>query len=363
MAEEFTRVNQNWLVTVFFFALLLVILYLGILIISPFLKAITWAAILAIIVYPVYAWLNKLLRGRSTLAALIVTILIIFLIVFPAMRISIFLTQEAKELAITVRTYMNGSEFEAWRGNPWVQEFLKLWEKISMELAFFKIDLRKAVVEGVQLASGFLVSHAGNIAQNVFIFTLNILIALFSFFFLIRDGKEISERIRSLLPMDQEHKEHLFQNIINALFGVIHGALITAMTQGLLAGLAYWFLGVPFAVLLGVATAFTALFPIGGSSLVWIPVTIYLFSQGTYVQGTILLAWGAGIVGGIDNVLKPLLIGNRLRLPTFFLFFSLLGGLSLFGVLGIVLGPVLFALLAALLDLYIKDYVKVKTAG
>ncbi|MFQ5684028.1 MAG: AI-2E family transporter [Candidatus Binatia bacterium] len=353
--------NQNWLVTIFFFVLLFVILYLAFLILSPFLQAITWAAILAIVVYPAYAFLLKVLRGRATLAALIVTVLIIFLIVFPAMRISIFLTQEAGELAQTVRTYVNGNEFEAWTGNPWVKDITRLWDTVSSELAVFKIDLRKAAVQGVQQASGFLVSQVGDVAQNVFLFVINFVITLFSFFFLMRDGKHLSERIRSLLPMDQEHKEHLFQNIVNALYGVIHGALITAMAQGLLAGLAYWFLGVPFAILLGVATAFMALLPIGGSFLVWFPVSVYLFLQGDYVQGLILMVWGGGIVGTIDNILKPLLIGNRLRLPTLFLFFSILGGLRLFGVLGIILGPVLFALLAALLDLYMKEYVTART--
>ena len=158
--------------------------------------------------------------------------------------------------------------------------------------------------------------------------------------------------------MDHEHQEHLFQNIVNALFAVIHGALITAMVQGLLAGIAYWFLGIPFAILLGVATAFMALLPIGGSSIVWIPTSLYLLFQGDYFRGVFLLVWGAGIVGAIDNVLKPLLIGNRLRLPVLFLFFSILGGLRLFGIIGLILGPVLFALLAALLDLYMKEYAK-----
>ena len=157
--------------------------------------------------------------------------------------------------------------------------------------------------------------------------------------------------------MEQKHKEHLFQNIVNALFAVVHGALITAMVQGFLAGLAYGFLGLNFAILLGVLTAFSALFPIGGSFLVWFPTALYLgFVQGPLWKGLVLFLWGLLIVGSIDNFLKPLLIGNRLRLPVLFLFFSILGGLRLFGIIGLVLGPVLLALLVALLELYTKDY-------
>ncbi len=165
--------NQNLLVPIFFFVLLLVILYLVFLLLSPFLVAIAWAAILAIVVYPAYAYLVRLLKGRRTLAALIITILITFLIVFPAMRVSLFLSQEAVELAKTVRSYMSGDEVGTVKGMPWVEEVVRLWEAISSELAFFEIDLKKSVVQGVQLAAGFLVSEVRLVAQNIFLFTVN----------------------------------------------------------------------------------------------------------------------------------------------------------------------------------------------
>ncbi|MBI2088256.1 MAG: AI-2E family transporter [Deltaproteobacteria bacterium] len=350
--------NQNWLVTIFFFALLLLLLYLAVLIVSPFLKAITWAAILAVMVYPAYAWLLKLLRGKATLAALLVTLLITFLVLFPAFRMAGFLSQETIALAKVVRTLADGAEVEMAKDKPWVKDLLKLWDQLSLQFASFGIDLKKVGIQGAQVASGFVVSQAKEIAQDVFIFGVNFVISLFTFFFLLRDGKELCFKLRALLPMDQKHQELLFDNIVSSLYAVIHGCLVTALVQGLLAGIGYWLVGVPFALLLGVATAFTALFPIGGSALVWLPAALYLYLQGTYVQGTILLLWGVGVVGMIDNVLKPLFIGSRLRLPTLFLFFGILGGLSLFGALGLILGPVLLALLAALLDLYLKEYAK-----
>lgn len=350
--------NQNWLVTAFFFALLLLLLYLAGLIISPFLKAVTWAAILAVMVYPAYARLVKMLRGKATLAALVVTILIIFLVLFPTFRMVGYLSQEAIALAKIVRAAAEGTEIEIAKDTPWVQDLLRLWDAVSAQLASFGIDLKKVAVEGAQTASGFVVSQAKEIAQDVVLFGINLLISLFSFFFLLRDGKELTLKLRALLPMDQEHQELLFDNIVNSLYAVIHGCLVTALVQGVLAGLGYWFVGLPFALLLGVATVFTALFPIGGSAIIWLPASLYLFAQGTYLQGAILLVWGAGIVGTVDNVLKPLFIGSRLRLPTLFLFFGILGGLALFGALGLILGPVLFALLAALLDLYLKEYAK-----
>ncbi len=351
--------NQNWLVTVFFFVLLLVILYVAYLIFSPFLQAVAWAAILAMIVYPVYEWLLKILKGRATLASLILTILIIFLIVVPAMRVSVFLSQETVELAKTIQSSVSSTQFEAWKAKPWVQKLMESWESVTAELEFFDIDLRQSVVQGAQVTSGFLASQIKAVAQNVFLFAINFIIALFTLFFMLRDGKVLSDKIHSLLPMDQVHKDLLFQNIVNALFAVIHGALITAFVQGLLAGLGYWILGVPFAIVLAVTTAFTALFPIGGSFLVWFPTSLYLgFVQGPLWHGIALFLWGALIVGSIDNFLKPLLIGSRLRLPILILFFSILGGLKLFGIIGLILGPMIITLLLALLDLYMKEYVK-----
>lgn len=350
--------NQKWLVTAFFFALLLVILYLAFLIISPFLKAITWAAILAVMVYPAHAWLTKLVRGRATLSALVVTILIILLVFFPAFRLAGYLSQETIALAKIVRAAAESTEIEVAKNKPWVQELLRYWDTISFRLASFGIDIKKVAVQTVQATSGFVVSQAKEIAQDVLIFAVNFIISLFTFFFLLRDGKELCFQLRALLPMDQKHKELLFDNIVSSLYAVIHGCLVTALVQGVLAGIGYWVVGVPFALLLSAATAFAALFPVGGSALVWLPAALYLFLQGTYVQGTILLVWGTGIVGTVDNVLKPLFIGSRLRLPTLFLFFGILGGLSLFGALGLILGPVLLALLAALLDLYLKEYAK-----
>ncbi len=350
--------NQNLPVTIFFFALLLVILYVALLILSPFIVAFAWAGILAVVVYPAYAWLLRLLRGRATLASFIVTLLLTFLIVFPALRIAGFLSEEAVELVSVVRDLANGNGLESLQQRPWVQELLGVWDWASRKLGTFEIDLKETLVQGAQMSSGFLVSQVKGIAQNVFVFAINIFVALFTLFFFLRDGKDLCEKIGRLLPMEPQHQKHLLNNLVDSIFAVVHGCLIVAMIQGLLAGLAYWVLGLPFAILLGVATAFAALIPIGGSTLVSIPASIYLFIQSGYLYGVILLAWSLGVVATVDHFLKPIFIGSRLRLPMLFLFFSILGGLSLFGALGLILGPVLFALLAALLDLYIKEYAK-----
>ena len=349
-------VNRQWLGTAFFFALLLVILYAAFLILTPFLKAITWAVILAILFYPLYAWLLRLLRWQATPAALIVIVGITLLVIIPGIELAWFLADEAVALVKTVRSLMNDEGAAEWSQMPWVQRVLGWWNMVTFQLMDFKIDWKEMLVQGAQVSSGFLVTQVRGLAQNVLLVTVNFIITLITLFFLLRDGADFFRRLQRLLPMDREHQQRLYKNIVDAIFAVVHGSLVVALIQGILAGFAYWAAGVPFAVLWGVLTSFAALLPVGGSTLVSIPISLYLFLEGETLRAVLLLAWSLGIVGTIDNVLKPLLIGNRLGLPVLFLFFGILGGLALFGALGIVLGPVIFALLRALLVLYSEEY-------
>jgi len=351
-------VNRDWLVTAFFFVLLLVLLYSAFLILSPFLKALIWAAILAVLFYPAYDWLLRVFKGKATLAALTIIVLIALVIVLPGIQVVGFLAEEVVELVKSVGALTNTEGVETWKRHPWIQWLLGWWSMLGVELAKFKfeIDLRKLVIQGAQVSSGAVLSQLTGAAQNIFLFVANVLLVLFTLFFFLRDGAALCYRLRRLLPMDPEHQERLFTNIVNAVTAVVHGCLVVAMIQGFLAGLAYWVLGVPYAIVWGVATAFFALLPVGGSTIVTIPVTIYLFMQGDIIRGVLMAIWALGVVGGVDNVLKPIFIGTRLKLPMLLLFFGILGGLSVFGALGLILGPVLFALLAAFLDLYREEY-------
>jgi predicted PurR-regulated permease PerM len=349
-------VNQTWLVTAFFFALLSVILYGAFLIMTPFLTAITWATILAILVYPLYAWLLRLMRGRATLAALTVIVLITVLLIVPGIELAWFLADETASLVQLIPGLLSDDSRQEWLAKPWVQQVIGWWNMVAFRLVDFKINWKELLIQGAQSSSKVLVTQVKGIAQNVLLFTVNFIMALFTLFFLLRDGADFLNRLQRLLPMDREHQERLLVNVVDAVVAVVHGSLVVATVQGLLAGLAYWVLGVPFAALWGVVTAFAALLPVGGSAMVSVPASIYLFLQGENVRGVILLVWCLGFVSMVDNILKPLLIGNRLGLPVLFLFFGILGGISLFGAVGIILGPALFALLRALLDLYSKEY-------
>ena len=306
--------NRDWLVTAFFFALLLVLLYGAILILGPFLKALTWAAILAVIFFPAYAWLLRSFKGKATLAALTVILLIMLVVVLPGIQIVGFLSEEVGELVKSLGALMNGEEVETWKQFAWIKWLLGWWSMLGVELAEFEIDWKKLLIQGAQLSSGVVLTQVTGAAQNLFLFVANVVLVLLTLFFFLRDGASFCYRLRRLLPMDPEHQERLFSNIVNAVTAVVHGCLVVAMIQGFLAGLAYWILGVPYALVWGVATAFFALLPVGGSTLVTIPVTIYLFLQGDVIRGVLLAIWAFGVVGGVDNVLKPIFIGDLLHL-------------------------------------------------
>jgi predicted PurR-regulated permease PerM len=159
-----------------------------------------------------------------------------------------------------------------------------------------------------------------------------------------------------LVPLAESHKAKFFARLDQTTLAVVAGMVITALTQGLLAGLAYWLLGVPFPLVFTALTALTAFIPLGGTALIWVPVSIYLFVVAPVWKGIVMLAWGIGVVTTVDNVLKPLLIGRGAQLPTLFLFFSILGGLAAYGFIGLFLGPILLAILMTAIEIYREEY-------
>jgi len=207
-------VNQTWLVTVFFFALLSLILYGAFLILTPFLTAITWALILAILVYPLYAWLYGVLRGRASLAAITVIALITLIVIAPGIELARFLTDEAISVIQSIRSLLDEQGKQEWLAQPWVQQVVRWWETVSFRLTDFKINLKDVLLQGAQASSTFLVLQVRGIAQNVLSFTVNFIVALFTLFFFLRDGAAFLSRLQRLLPMDREHQERLLNNIV-----------------------------------------------------------------------------------------------------------------------------------------------------
>src|SRR5205085_4498573 len=202
------------------------------------------------------------------------------------------------------------------------------------------IKFEEAFLQGTKTLSVYLLSQMGDLAKNAFNALMSFLVMIFTLFFFFKDGRRLYHSLYRLIPMEETHKYQIFQKLDMTLNAVVQGIVVTAIVQGLLAGAAYWFLDVPFPIILTCLTALLSLLPFGGTALVWGPAAIYLFGVGPVWKAVAMLVWGTVVVTMTDNFLKPLLIGQGAGIPTLFLFFGILGGLAAYGFIGLFLGPI-----------------------
>jgi len=348
--------SRQQLFAAFFFAVFLFLLAQLYSLFFAFLVPLIWAVIFVLTFYPGYTVLLGLLGGRRTLASLLMTVFIVLLVAVPVFFFSSVLTSQVLDFYQRVQEAAYSGElqqiFSSWR-ETWLG---RLWQKWGPQISAFEIDIPSLALRGANAASQLIVGQATGIARNLFMFLFDFLIMSFSLFFLFRDGEGFYRTLRDLIPMEPEHKEEIFQRFYETVSAVVQGMVATAVVQGFLAGVGFWALGIPFSFFLGCASALFSLQPIGGAAVVWVPCVIYLGLAGAWGKALILLGYGIFIVSGVDNVLKPLIIGGRTKLPTLFLFFGILGGLQAYGFLGIFLGPVVLAIIMAFVNIYKEEY-------
>lgn len=349
---------QHQLFVVAFFLVLLVLCYQIAVIFTPFLVPVLWAIIIARMTNGLYVKLVHLLRGRDTLAAALLTCATMFLVVFPILSLTVLLVQE------TTIAYRNVVEWVQAGGMKELPEYLGkiplVGRLIQEQLRTFVLagsGYEGSIAEGTKTVGTFLLSQISGLARDAVSLTIDLCIMLFTLFFFYKDGRGLFWRLYHLLPLEERHKEKVFNRLNSAMAAVVTGVLATSFLQAVLAGGAYFVLGVPFALVLAAITALLSLLPIGGTALVWGPVAGYLFVSGPIWKGIAMAAWGGLVVVGlIDNILKPLFIGHGTQLPTLFLFFSILGGLAAYGFIGVFLGPIVLAILLTAIHIYEEEY-------
>ncbi|MDD5559728.1 AI-2E family transporter [Candidatus Methylomirabilis sp.] len=346
--------NGTGVSVAFFYGSLLLLFYLTYLILIPFASPILWAVVLVIVFQPVYRRLLQWLVGKSGLAALLLTITVIVAVMVPAILCGWVLTREAAGFYQATERLYQQQGLEGIASHPVVMAGRVFWDRVSLLFKPLGFDLNALLLDGLGAISSFIVDNLKGIALNLLSFTVNFFLAAFTFFFLLRDGEAIVRSLQTFLPLERRHAEVLFSRLYDAVSAVVRGTLVTALAQGVLGGVGYWSFGVPYPVFLGLATALFSLLPVGGSGLIWIPAAIYLFLEGSWIRGILLLAWSTVVVSTADNVLKPALISGGTNLPTLFLFFGMLGGLQVFGILGFILGPVLLVTLSTFLEIYVE---------
>ena len=314
-------------------------------IISPFFGAVFWAMVLALMFMPVHRRLCARLRGRDTLAALGTLLFCMVIVVVPMIFVVGAMVDEATSFTQRLRT----GEFNPRTYFEQIQNALPGWSRDLLgRFGLFNAQdvvdkLTAAVVQGGQA----LTARALAIGQNTLMLLVNLGIMLYLLFFFLRDGRDLAQTIRRAVPMQRQHTDFLLSKFATVVRATVKGTVVVALVQGMLGGVALAFLGIHGAVLWGVVMSVLSLLPAIGAALVWAPVAIYLIATGSMIEGLGLAAWGAGVMGMVDNLLRPILVGKETKLPDYLVLLSTIGGLSIFGVNGFLIGPAIAALFVA----------------
>jgi len=340
--------NQKKRATIIFLiALSAVTLWFCYLITKPFLKPVFFAVVLAIVFHPFHARMCKVFR-QGNVAALISTLGALFAIAIPAFLIGAALRKELTSVYQTLSRRDN-------QGNDFIPNLLHLIDRARIWLSQYVdlsgIDLRAELVDRLQQFSAFLLSQVAGFAGGVTSFIIAGVISFFTLFYLFRDGRVWWRRLAAIIPLNSLQLEKLSSGIRRTITASMYGGLAVAVAQGMLLGLAFWILGIPSPVLWGLTTAVFSFVPFVGSGIVWLPAAIILMLNGHLVKGIILLAWGAGVVGMADNVVRMIVISGHTRFHTLYVFFALLGGIQAFGIIGLFIGPVALAMAQELFNL------------
>jgi len=345
------------LFTVVFFALLLVLLYQIALMFQPFLFPVLWAGLLAHTTFPLHDRFTRLLGGRHILSAAGLTFLIFALVLIPVSLLGALLVREAGTVELTVRDWIASGGLQRLpdqlRALPvagW------LFDRLASGTGAQTKSMEQSLMAGATFISQFLLSQAGDLLKDALLLVTDFILMLFVLFFLFKDGRQWLAAIREIIPMDLSHKDKILTRIDQTVRAVVKGMFLTAIVQGLLAGAAYAVLSVPFPAVLTALTVMLAPLPFGGTGLVWGPICLYLLWVGPLWKALAMLAWGVGVVSTVDQVLRPWLIGQEVQIPVILLVFSVLGGLALYGLIGLFVGPVLVCLLLTALQIYREEY-------
>lgn len=340
---------ENWTFLIF---VIIVTLAFG-WVISPFYGAILWGVVIGIMFVPLNRRLIRAMPGRKNSAALITLLAIIALVIIPAVFISISLVEEVIGLYARVRS----NEFDFAQIFADVQKSLPPWAAgLLQRFGFTNVDtIAQRLSEGVSTVARFLAQSALGLSQSAFSFMAATGVMLYLAFFLLRDGDRLALQIGSRIPLLTEHKIALSEKFATVIRATIKGSVVVAIVQGLIGGIIFWLLGVEAALLGGVAMGFFSLIPAIGTGLIWVPVAIYLLATGAVWQGVTLILCGFFVIGMVDNVLRPILVGKETRMPDYIVLVSTLGGISIFGINGFILGPAIAALFMAAWDIFGRE--------
>jgi predicted PurR-regulated permease PerM len=337
--------TSDRLTTVLSYGVLLLLFYLVFRIYEPFLAALGWAAILVIFFYPMQLRLVR--RFSASQAAIFSTLAVTILLIAPAILVSTLFVREAVSIS---RGMQHSIVVEH---APIVT---KSWVWIAQRVPGLdpNANVLQMLEQGVEKQAGFLAERLGTVLRNIAEFIFDLFVMIFAMFYFFRDADQIIRGVRSILPFDPEHRETMITQAQNLISASVITSLIIAAIQGTLGGLGFVIVKLPTPLFWGVAMAFFSLVPVVGSGLIFVPASLWLGFTGHWGRAILLLVICAGVSTVVDNVVRPILLGGRTELSGLVIFISVVGGVGLFGMLGLVLGPILVATAAGVLAVYME---------
>lgn len=328
----------------FLLGLTAVALSLCYVLISPFLKPIVFSAVLAVLFFPLHSQIHRFIRNRNV-SALVSTVTVILLIALSVVFLGRAIATGLRDIYQSLSVSADDRER---LGAYLLYLFERAIELLSRYLPISVSDLRNATVNQAEKSVAVLLNITAGALGSISSMVAKAFIAFFVLFFFFRDGRGMLRRTSVVLPLKREQVRRLFGRVHDTLHAIVYGTLAMAALQGALAGVAFWMLGVTSPVLWAMVTALCALLPVIGTAIVLLPAISMLVFSGHGIKGLILFAWGMAVVHPVDNVLRPYLIGGRVKLSTLYVFFAVIGGLKAFGTMGLFIGPLILAITVAL---------------
>ena len=333
--------------------LLVIMTVLFCVVVWPLFGAVAWAVFMAIVFASAQERMVRLCRGRAGWAAAFTLMVIVVSVLLPMALLAVSVVHEATAFYARLSSGEIGIAQYLQHGidalPAWAHTALERWGVADLAA------MQRKFVVALGASAQALTAHAFTIGQNTLEFVVELFVMLYLLFFLLRDGKSLSVQAERALPLEPEHTRHLLTQFATVVRATVKGNVLVALVQGALGWLAFWVLDISGALLWGTVMALLSLLPAVGAALVWGPVALYLLITGDAVPALGLAAWGVLVIGLVDNLLRPILVGKDTRLPDYLVLIATLGGMAVFGLSGFVVGPVIAALFITAWDIFARS--------
>lgn len=336
----------------FFLALLLLVTAAFLGVVQDFLQPVFWAALLASLFHRLHVRWLPALGGRESLTAALTLLFILLIVILPLILVGLAVTHES---ALFYQRITSG-EIDIQKPIRYVEQTLPaardFLERLGVDAQRLKDGLSTAAVTG----SRYLASQAVNIGQNALRLTVMFFVMLYLLFFFLRDGSRLVEALIHVLPIGDERERRLFAKFAEVSRATLKGTLVVGLVQGVLGGLLFWAVGIEAAVFWAVVMTVLSVLPAVGAGLVWAPAALWMFAAGEPVKGLVIVGFGALVIGLVDNLLRPLLVGRDTKMPDYLILISTLGGLAVLGISGFVIGPIIAALFLVAWEMFVEEF-------